>query len=359
MSILCKYWVREFIRYFFIVQFIVLCIFISVDYLTNMDKFLRAELPLLDAFGYVLLKIPHMFVLLTPAGTVLSVIVVFSLMNRNNELLAMKGSGISAYYLVRPAAVAGIVLAAMMFFLGETLVPMTMSRVNTIKYTVLKKDRRIVSVKEDVWIKGDQKIAHFRYFNPKDQTIAGVSFTVFNKDFSLKTRVDASWGRYIDGQWRLANVLEQQFGPSSDQDTIFTYDLKDYALEFKPEDLQRIAKKSDEMSFSGLAEYIRKVESEGYDATVYKVDLFGKTAFPFICLIMVMTGASAGMRPFARENMPLGIALGLVVSFGYWVMFGFCTSLGYGRMLPPFISAWAANIFFFCFAAFYLVTSGD
>ncbi len=359
MSILNKYWISQFIKFFFIVQVIVLCIFVSVDYLTNMERFLKAGYPLIKAFGYVLLKVPQMFTLLTPVGTVLAIIVVFGLMNRNNELLALKGSGINAYLLVKPAAVAGVVLSVMMFFLGETLVPATMAKANHIKYTKIKKIRNVFASREDIWIRGDRRIAHFKYYNPVDKTLAGVSLTFFDDNFNLKTRVDAAFGKYESGMWHFARVLEQNFLKGFGEPEIQSHDIKAFSLDILPEDLERVAKKSDEMSFTDLSAYIRKVESEGYDATLYRVDLYGKTAFPFICLIMAITGATAGMRSFVKESLPLGIALGLVVSFCYWVMYGFCTSLGYGRMLPPFISAWAANFFFFLLSVLYCIIHDD
>ena len=312
---------------------------------------------LIKAFEYVLLKLPFMFVQLTPAGTVLSCIVVFGIMNRNNELMALKSSGISVYYLVKPAFYTGLFLAAMMFFLGETIVPVTMSRSNYIYNSFIRHHRKIYSTRENIWIKGDKTIAHFKYFNPTDKTISGITLSFFNKDFKMTHRVDAEKGVFKDGFWYLYHVLDQRYGSTMEQNKVKSYDMKKFKLDILPEDLKKIVKQSEEMSFSELSAFIKKIEKEGYDASSYKVDLFGRTAFPFICIIMVLTGAATGIRPGIKENFPLGIAIGIGVSFFYWVMFGFCTSLGYGKMLPPFISAWAANFFFFFFSLIYLLNS--
>jgi lipopolysaccharide export system permease protein len=356
---LSRYWFREWLKTFLITQAIVLCVYLAVDYLSNMDRFLSSGMSLVQALGYELLTIPFMFVQFSPAGMVLSVIVVFGLMNRNNELMALRSSGISLFHLVRPAAATGLAMAALMFLLGETLVPVTMARANAIKYSTFKKNKKIHASTEDVWIQGDRKIVHVRYFNPKDGTVSGISITCFDQEFNLASRTDAAWARYGEGAWHLAGVLEQTFSPDSDESGVTFHDQKTVDLEILPEDLQRVARKSDEMSFFELARYVRKVEAEGYDATVYRVDLYGKTAFPFLCLIMALTGAAAGIRPFMKDGMPLGIGLGLAVSFAYWVMYGFCTSLGYGRLLPPFVSAWAANFFFLCFSGLFLVGAGE
>lgn len=359
MPILTRYWIKEFFKFFLIIQTIVMSIFISVDYLTNIDKFLNAGISTIDAFGYVMLKIPFMFVQLTPAGTVLAGVTVFGLMNRNNELMALKAGGISAYYLVRPAVVTGIALALMMIFFGETVVPLTMAKANHIKYAVLKKKRNVYAARENIWIKGEGSIYHFKYFNPRDKTIAGITLTWLDRDFSITRRLDARNGSFNTekGVWHLEKVLEQIFKGEGQEPVIKSRDHQDIVLEFKPDDLKAVVKKSDEMSFKELAAHVRKVQKEGYDATTYKVDLYGKTAFPFICLIMSIIGSAAGMRQAVKDNLPLGIGIGIFASFFYWFIYGFFISLGYGRMLPPFVSAWATNLLFLCIALIYLVNS--
>ena len=128
MSCLYKYWLKEFTKLFLIIQMMILVLFIFIDYLSRMDRFLNSQITLFEAFWYVLLKVPFMFVQLTPACILLAVIAVFGVMNRNNELTALKSSGISVYYLVKPAIWAGIFLGGLMFLLGETLIPISMSR---------------------------------------------------------------------------------------------------------------------------------------------------------------------------------------------------------------------------------------
>jgi lipopolysaccharide export system permease protein len=118
-----------------------------------------------------------------------------------------------------------------------------------------------------------------------------------------------------------------------------------------------MAKTSDEMSFFELKDYVKKVEAEGYDPTTYQVDMNGKIAFPFICIIMALAGAATGMRSFVKANMPAAIALGVLISFLYWIMYGFCLSMGYATILPPVVAAWVANLFFLCLGTIYLINT--
>ncbi|MCP3872342.1 MAG: LPS export ABC transporter permease LptG [Desulfobacteraceae bacterium] len=357
MSCLYKYWLKEFTKFFLIIQVMILVVFVFVDYLSRMEKFINSDLTLFGALGYVLLKVPFMFIQLTPASILLSSIIVFGLMNRNNELVAIRSSGISAYFLIKPAIFAGIALAMLMFFLGETIIPISMSKANYIKYHIIKKKNNIFATREDIWIKSDSKLIHINFFDPVHQSVAGVTITSLRKNFSIKSRIDAQIGSYKNGRWIFENIIEQIHTENTLDYDVNLYDKKYIPLSFKPDDLGEVSKKSNEMSFFELKKYVKKVEQEGYDATPYKVDLNGKIAFPFICIIMVLTGAATGMRSFAKENIPMAIAVGVVIAFMYWIMYGFCLSIGYGSILPPFVSAWAANAFFLCFATLYLINT--
>ena len=332
-------------------------LFIFIDYLSRMDRFLNSDISLLKALGYVLLKVPFMFVQLTPASILLSVIVVFGIMNRNNELIALKSSGISVYFLVKPALLAGFLLAGLMFLLGETLIPITMAKANYIRYNDMHKGTKVSLGRKDVWIKSENKIIHINFFDPVQQTIAGITATTMGGKFKILARIDAKTGRYEDGKWILEGVIEQSYKAHENDYEVTMSPMKNIDLKIKPGDLGAMAKKSDEMSFFELKEYVKKVEKEGYDSITYQVDMNGKIAFPFICIIMALTGAATGMRSFVKTNMPAAITVGVVICFLYWVMYGFCLSMGYAKVLPPVVASWTANLFFLCLGTLYLINT--
>ena len=190
-----------------------------------------------------------------------------------------------------------------------------------------------------------------------NQFAADITVTSVRKNFDLAYRIDAKRAFYQNGNWVLEDIIEQIHHANSMDYDVNLYDRKIVQWALKPDDLGAITKKSEELSFFELKKYAKKVEQEGYDARVYKVDLNAKVAFPFICIIMVLAGAGTGMRPFAKNNLPAAIAVGIVIAFMYWIMYGFCISLGYGAVLPPAISAWITNIFFLAFVILYLLNT--
>jgi len=355
MSCLHKYWLKEFFKFFLMIQVLILVLFVFIDYLSRMDKILGSELTLIGGLGYVLLKLPFMFVQLTPAAILLATLVVFGLMNRNNELVILKSSGISSYFFLKPSLMVSLLLLGIIFFLGETIIPVTMAKANYIRYYVMKNRENISSSRKDIWIKSDQKLIHINYYNSVKQTVDGVTITSMDSDFKLHSRVDAKKGHYNEDRWVFEDVLEQSYKKELKDFDVMSYNHKEIALDIKPDDLKEVAKKTNEMSFFELRQVVNKIQKEGYDAAVYKTDMHGKIAFPFICIIMAITGAATGMRSFAGHSMPVAIAVGVVIAFMYWIMFGFCLSLGYGGVLPPLLAAWITNLFFMAFSVHYLM----
>jgi len=358
MPYLYKYLVKELLKLFLIIQSIILVLFVFIDYLSKMNRFLSSDITLLGALWFVILQIPFMFVQVAPASVLLSSIFVFGLMNKNNELLALQSSGISSYLLIKPALFLGLVFAIIMFLLGEIIVPMSMIKANHIENTVMGKNTTaIVQTKKNVWIKSDKKLIHFNFYDRIKQSVSGITILTMGKDFQPEYRLDAKTGYYKDGKWIFEHIIQQIHNPETKEYDILHFDKRIIEVDIKPEDIGQMVQKSEEMGFFELKKYVEKVENEGYNATTYAVDLYGKTAFPFICFIMALTGAVTGMKPFSKENLPRAITLGIIISFMYWFVHGFCISLGYGSSLPPLLAAWLTNLFFLCFGIIYLLTT--
>jgi len=357
MACLHRYWLKEWIRYFVIIQMMILIVFVFIDYLSRVNNFLSADVSLLRGLWYVLLKLPFMFVQLTPASLLLAVIAAFGVMNRNGELTALKSSGISVYFLVKPALLAGGVLALVIFFIGETVIPVSMAKANHIRYHEMVGSPSLSQGRTDIWIKSGRSLVHINFYDPVHKKVAGVTATTMGAGFRIAERIDAREGIYDGKKWIFTGVTEQTYDAGKDDYTARNLPVKAVDLKLKPEDLGKMTVKTNEMSYGDLKRYVAKVSAEGYDATTYRVDMVGKLAFPFICVIMALTGAATGMRSFVKTNLPVAIGLGVVICFFYWFVFGFCVSLGYAKVLPALVAPWVANLIFLCLGAIYLINT--
>ncbi len=349
MTILDRYLIKEIIKYFGIVLFSAVVLYLAIDFFENIDRFMEAGLPTARILEYFQLKLPLIVVQITPIGILLAVLITFGLMNKNNEIIALKSGGMSVYHFLKPILVLGIVFTALYFILAEVVVPLTISKANEI-WRVEVKGLTVTAERKNIWIKGHRSIAFISYFNPQDQSLSGITLNHFDRQFRLVRRVDAARGKFQNNQWIFYDVMEQKLDGQSGSYSVSFADEQAERIDLSPEDLKRAAKKSEEMSFKELYRYIQDVEGEGYDATPYRVDLQAKFALPLACIIVCIIGVGVTLRKTTREGLALNVMFGMVAVFLYWIAQGFCTSLGYGGVLPPFIAAWTANFIFTCLA---------
>ena len=355
MSIIYNYVNREIFKNFCVIVVVVISIYVAVDFFEKIDDFMEAGLPFSRVLSFFFYNIPFVVAQIVPVGLFLSILIVFCIMSKSNEIIALRSSGISIYYFLLPLLSIGVLFTILLFFLSEVVVPFTTSKANKIWLSEVRKERLYTTREKNVWIKGNRKITHIKYYDATNRSLHGISINYFDKDFNLIRRVDAKEALFEKEKWVLTNSMVQTLNIDTRSYKVTFNDKEVEPLDFSPEDMKRAMKKSVEMSFKELLSYIRKVEAEGYDATVYRVDLQAKIAFPFICIILCMLGIGISVRGKMSEGIPLVVAYGLGIVFFYWIFNSFCISLGYGEVLPAWVAVWVANFTFLCFSLYMLM----
>jgi len=238
--------------------------------------------------------------------------------------------------------------------LSEAVVPIIKNKAESM-WAKEAKNKSTATLKEnDIWIRGNYSISHIRYFNSKDKTIQGITLNYFDKDFKVTRRIDSEKGVFKEGNWFLYDTLEQKIDEGGRIDFHKEIAVK---LDFSPDELSRVAVKSETMSVIELYSYINKIESEGYDATKYQVDYYSKIVFPFVCIIMSIVGTGISLRISSKESLPVNIVYGIGTAFLYWVFYSFCLSLGGGGMLNPLLAALVPNLLFLFFGIFTILNA--
>ena len=355
MSIIAKLLTREILKYLGFMLAAVIVLYLVVDFFDRIDNFIDADLPPVRMLQYLVFQLPLIIVRITPVGVMLAVLIALGLMHRNNEILALKTCGLNPRAFIRPIMIICLVACVVIFVISEALVPMTTGRANQIWQTEVKKRSAVSTRQKNIWISGHRSIYFISYFNPKTLEISGVTLNFFDDQFNLIRRVDASRGRFESNIWHLFDIMEQRHDPERVSQTVQFIESGFEALDFVPEDLKRAAKKSEEMDVFEIAAYIDAVESEGYDATPYRVDFYAKFALPIACIIFGMIGTAIALKRGQWLNLPVALAVGLGFVFLFWVVYSFCLSLGYGGIIPAPVAAWVANVIFTCVGIFGLL----
>ena len=357
MGILAKYLSREFFKLLIACLLIFVFIYLSIDFTGRVDDFIGAHVPTSRMLLYFLYECPYIIVQMLPPATLIAVIILFSSMKKNNEIVALKACGMNVLKLSQPLLVFSLFLGAGLFLVSEVLVPFASSRSMEIwRVDVRKQDPSRFFGRNQIWYKGSDCIYWIKHFDGARMIMSDPSFYFFDPSFNLTKKIDGRTAVWKQGQWEVRDgmVLEAQ---GHGNYTMKKFEKMDLNLPESPETFVRVEKKPEEMNYWQLKQFAEKTKEEGYDATKYFVDLNIKVSFPFVIPIMVLIGIPVAL--FRRKGgAPVAVSMGMVLCFLYLLILGLSRSVGFAAIFPPILSAWLANGIFF-FLGTYLMLNVD
>lgn len=98
-------------------------IFYIIEIIELIDDVVQNNIPFFYALKHVFYKTPGLISFIMPISILTAVLLTFSLMSKNNEIVAVNVSGISLYRLCVPAIATGIILSLCLFFIQERVTP--------------------------------------------------------------------------------------------------------------------------------------------------------------------------------------------------------------------------------------------
>ena len=97
-------------------------IFLIVDLIENLDRFIDNGVPGKIIFNYYLYSIPYFVSVALPMAMLISTVFGLGMLVKRNEWTAMKSSGISLYRLSTPLLLTGLIISMFSFILDNQVV---------------------------------------------------------------------------------------------------------------------------------------------------------------------------------------------------------------------------------------------
>ncbi|PKN88028.1 MAG: LPS export ABC transporter permease LptG [Deltaproteobacteria bacterium HGW-Deltaproteobacteria-1] len=352
MKLLDKYILREFLRFFLITCVTFVALYILVDLFEKSRMFMSNKATAAQIGSYFLYSIPLIISLTLPAAILLSTLLTYSFLSKFSEITAMKANGISLYRIAVPTLAVAAIVSLFLFFFTELVTPFSIQKTENIIKVEMQKQKAMGFFKQnEIWYRSHQAIYNFKLFEVDKNILRGITINQLNPDFSLKRRIDAQRAEWKNNQWVFYNMVITTIDENNSPSLEWSNE-KVIPLPEGPNDFKIIQKDAEKMGFFELRRYVNKIRSEGYDVSRYRIDLQGKIAFPFVCLILVLIGMSFSVRSERSGGVMQSLASGIFIGFSYWIVHAFSMSLGRSGILPVFVAAWASNVLFGSLAAY-------
>jgi lipopolysaccharide export system permease protein len=360
-------------------------------------KIAESGLPIAIVFKVLLLNMPQFIAYALPMSVLLAALMTYSRLSSDSELIALRSSGVTVFRPIVPAVILSLVVTGATFVLNEMVVPAANYEASTTLEKALKQDKvflqgenifyPVYNVKKQP--NGDRKknLSLLFYAEKFDgqrmQNLTVVNWSDVNimpeiipsctpeNDKSASTVQDKSKEKIeeIERQTGKFGVRQIVVSESAVWDTpknlwntangtiysICPNNLKRNTLEFgngwlhlsrSPLDLLSKERDYQEMNIEQSLDYLQVLEQNGDEKKILKlkVRIQQKIAFPFVCLVFGLVGATLGSKP-QRTGKTTSFAISLLVIFTYYLLLTVTGVLGQIGMLPPLLAAWMPNIF--------------
>ena len=348
IKIVYKYLLRNFLNTFLFAIIALCLIFMIVNLMENLDEFLDQNAGLLVIARYYLYFFPEIIKLMTPVAVLLATLFTVGRFSTNNEITAMKSSGISLYKIMIPFVASAIIISLGHLYFNGWLVPKAVTIKIGIERKYLKKGLGAGQIFNIYFRDTPLTNVTMHYYDSDAKFGNSIAIEQYDNEKKprLLRRLEANKIRWDDKQkkWYAIQGLERVYSPLGAQ--VKKFDSIEVSLKITHSELVELKKSTTEMNYDEMKSYIALIKNGGKDVRQQLIEYYGDYAFPFSNLIVVLFGV-----PFASVRKKGGIAIqigaALVVSFLYIIFTKVGQTIGYYSNIDPILTGWLANILFF------------
>ena len=373
ISVLDRYIVRQLLSPFLFGVAAFSSILVSVGALFDLiRKMTEAGLPLDIAGRVLLLQMPEFIALSFPMATLLSSLMVYSRFSADSELIALRSAGISVYRLIAPTIVFSLLVSGLTFGFNEAIVPAAKYQAVQTLDQALKQDKPKFDEKNIVYQQyrdvkqpdgGSQQVLDRIFYAQRFDGARMKGLTVL--DFSqaglnqIITANSAQWN-YERQTWDFFDGTIYLVDPNGSYRNILKFERQQIQLPRTPLDLVTSKTDSSEMNIGEVQQYLQLVKQSGDEkrANQARMRIQQKIAFPFVCLVFGLAGATLGTRP-RRGGKGTSFAISILIIFTYYLLSFVCDAFGRLEILTPILAAWLPTVVGLSAVSWLLVRSAE
>lgn len=313
----------------------------------KLDEFIDQSATFNIILEYYVVFIPEIIRLMLPVSVLMGGLFTVGKLSTQNELTAIKSSGVSFYRFAIPFLATAFVISLLAIYFGGYVVPEANKQRIYIEQTYLKKG--LVYSGSNIYFQDSvNRIVTITYFNVKMGKANRVSIQEFDPSDITKMayRIDAKSMTFdsTSKNWLLKDGIQRYFYDNKDSVNNFTALEIDY-LSFTPEDIIQKQKKPDEMTLDELKVYAASQLKAGNDPTRIEIEYHSRIAFAFASFVVILFGLtiSANKR---KGGTAIQFGINVLLTFVYLVFMKVSHAFGKNGVLDPILTAWLANFIF-------------
>jgi lipopolysaccharide export system permease protein len=318
---------------------------LAADYLVNKGA------PVFLVLRFLVFRVPQATPFAFPFACLFGTLLGFGRLVADNEIAALRTSGVPFWRIIRLPLVAGALVAVGSFLINEHVAPIATDLSTRSFYQILYRSQTL-PIEPNIFRSdpstGDEY--YIRSVSPDGKTMQDVQIYQPGRITPYIVLLNAKTARIEGTQIVLEHAIRTQIndGGQVSAITLVAHDVR-ISLPMGDNGQNFLSSSFNDtytMNTSALArdiKYRKQTGQGGTDLAVRELTLGTKYAYPFAAFIAVVLALPLSVR-FGKRGRTLGIVLSIVGLFGYYAMVALFGAFGKNGALDPYLAAWLPNI---------------
>lgn len=351
-KIISRYIFREIAIPFIIILFVLTFVLMMGKILQIMDLMVNKGIRALDIGHLILLIMPNFMLFTIPIALLVSILIAMGRFSADNEITALKSSGVSLNQIYIPVAIASVLAFVCAIIIGNFIVPKSNFATKKLLFDLASQNASI-GIKEKVFNADFKDLLLYADTVPADgEYMKGVIISD-NRVIGEQNTILAEKAFLVADPKLMIVKLRMENGSIH----TVTPDLKNYRkVDFKIYDINLDLsttlsaftddqKSSTDMTMTELLERMKKPGLDDAAVRELAIEVHKKFSIPLSCIFFGLLALPLGITSH-RAVKSRGFAVGIIIVSSYYLLrIGGEALVETGR-ISPVIGVWTPNVFF-------------
>jgi len=367
MMILSKYIFRELTVPFILSLLLIVLIFVLNLLFQMLGKIAGKGLDLPVILEFFFLNLAWILALAVPMAVLIAVLMAFGRMSADNEITALKASGVSLLKMMQPAIVFGLIVGGLLFYFSDRILPDFNHKSRLLSSDIARK-KPTLNLEAGVFHFDVPGIV-LRASRIDDLTSMMYDVALFNEgDRKYNTAILADSGRldynysseqfimtlYSGAIHRLDKLDERSYQKTDFKRTLFRMDAPDMMLERRESAYRSDRELSSGMMLKEIDKLNVQMRPNIRRINAYLVEIHKKYSIPAACFVFILVGVPMGVM-FRSGGLGISGGLGVVFFLIYWICLIGGEDLADRGIVHPWLAMWFPNLLITAFGIFLII----
>jgi len=300
----------------------------------------------------------------SPFACLLSTVYTFGKLNQDNEIIAMRSSGLSILQITKTVIIFGLLVSLFIFWINDRLVPQASSLTQKIRIQMEEgakkaKEKRPEIINNLTMYGLRNRLFYMNRFSLSTNTMEGITILEHDEHQNIAKKIVANKGVYENNHWRFYQCFTFNFDENGQimQEPMY---LEEEIMNITeaPRDFINQRERPDFMTNAQLKAYMGKLSKSGASTVIrnLKVDYYQRFTSPFTSVIIIFLGIPFALTIRKRAAGLSSIGLSIMVGFLYYILDAISIALGKGGLVTPLMAASLSHAIVLIFS-FYLIST--